>query len=130
MSLMGISAEHTSYNWLSINSVSKTQAIYNHLDNNLHINEIYLTFDNDEAGINVYHRVKDRVEREYPNIKIYNSNPVLYNDWNEYIQNVDFREELPFVDWLSKGNETAHRYLVSLINTEEYEVIKKCMKEI
>ncbi len=59
-----------SNSFLSINSVTKDNAIYCHLKNNPEIKSVVLALDNDEPGIKATKRIKETIESEFPDILV------------------------------------------------------------
>ena len=97
MSVMSLRAmknqKYTDSMYLSLSGVGKTDCIYNHLDKETNIESIYLCFDNDEAGRKAFKEVSEKINTDYPNIKVIDCVPTKGKDWNEYLVNITSPKE-------------------------------------
>ncbi len=93
MSIMTLEEEYKKYNYLSINSVTKYEAIFSHVKNDPKIKKVLLRVDNDLAGINLVKKVIDRFKSELPQIKLNVDFPKSEKDWNDYLVHVVNRKE-------------------------------------
>lgn len=86
MSLMTLNKEcYKECSYLSINSTTKDNAVYKQIQNNPEIRNVMLRFDNDEAGIKAMKRIKERLQKEFPQIHVDVEYPPAEKDWNDYL---------------------------------------------
>ena len=71
-----------SNNFLSINSVTKENALYCHLKNNPYITSVVLALDNDDPGQAATNRIIDKLKTDFPGVYVEQHIP-KYKDINE-----------------------------------------------
>lgn len=95
MSIMELVDDFKSYNYLSINSVTKYQAIFEHIKNDPKIKNVLMRVDHDEAGIKLNEKVCSILKEEFPYIRISVQYPIKEKDWNDYlVYEVNKREKV------------------------------------
>ena len=85
MSLMELAEDYKRYNYLSINSVTKYQAIFEHLKNDPKIKSVLMRVDHDKAGIKLNKKVCSELKEQFPHIRISVEYPPKEKDWNDYL---------------------------------------------
>ena len=77
--------DYKRYNYLSINSVTKYQAIFEHLKNDPKIKSVLMRVDHDKAGIKLNKKVCSELKEQFPHIRISVEYPPKEKDWNDYL---------------------------------------------
>ena len=70
---------------LSINSVTKYQAIFEHLKNDPKIKSVLMRVDHDKAGIKLNKKVCSELKEQFPHVRINVEYPSKEKDWNDYL---------------------------------------------
>lgn len=95
MSLMELAEDYKRYNYLSINSVTKYQAIFEHLKNDPKIKSVLMRVDHDKAEIKLNKKVCSELKEQFPHIRISVEYPKKEKDWNDYlVYQVNNREKV------------------------------------
>ena len=95
MSIMELAEDYKRYNYLSINSVTKYQAIFEHIKNDSKIKSVLMRVDHDKAGIKLNKKVCSELKEQFPHIRISVEYPKKEKDWNDYlVYQVNQREKV------------------------------------
>ncbi len=93
MTLNHLNGKFKKWNYLSLNSVSKDNALYEHLKKDKNIKDVVILLDNDEAGKIAGDRICENIKKNFKEVKTLRIYP----------QNKDFNEDLQQV--IAKKNK-------------------------
>lgn len=86
MSLMRMSNKNYHFfDQLSLSGVTKTEAVFEHLKEKKY-KEIWVGVDADKAGADCYQEIKDKIKKEFPNVKVVRDETKFTKDWNDELK--------------------------------------------
>lgn len=86
MSLMRMSKKNYHFfDQLSLSGVTKTEAVFEHLKEKKY-KEIWVGVDADKAGEGCYQEIKNRIKKEFPEVKVVRDETKFTKDWNDELK--------------------------------------------
>lgn len=86
MSLMRMSKKNYHFfDQLSLSGVTKTEAVFEHLKEKKY-KEIWIGVDADKAGESYYQEIKNRIKKEFPEVKVVRDETKFTKDWNDELK--------------------------------------------
>ena len=86
MSLMRMSKKNYHFfDQLSLSGVTKTEAVFEHLKEKKY-KEIWVGVDADNAGEGCYQEIKNRIKKEFPEVKVVRDETKFTKDWNDELK--------------------------------------------